>query len=77
MANIPHSAADMACNGAKICLPIIHGQHGAQCNEHGVADTARVRNLDSFHFILSNSLLFQLLKGQIFFFSKKAQKIVL
>ena len=50
MANIPHSAADMACNGAKICLPIIHCQHGAQCNQHGVADTAWGRHLDSFQF---------------------------
>ena len=37
-------------HGAKIGLPIIHGCYGAECNQHGVADTAWGRNLDSFQF---------------------------
>ena len=50
MANIPHSAADMACNGAKVGLPIIYGCYGAQCNQHGEADTAWGRHHDRFQF---------------------------
>ena len=47
MANILHGAADMAYNWAKIGLPIIQR---AQCNQHGEADTAWGRHLDSFQF---------------------------
>ena len=47
VANILHGAADMAYNWAKIGLPIIQR---AQCNQHGEADTAWGRHLDSFQF---------------------------
>ena len=47
VANILRGAADMAYNWAKIGLPIIHG---AQCNQHGEADTAWGRHLDNFQF---------------------------
>ena len=50
VANILRGAADMAYNGAKIGLPIIHGCFGAQCNQYGEADTAWGRHLDSFQF---------------------------
>ena len=47
VANILCGAADMAYNWAKIGLPIIQR---AQCNQHGEADTAWGRHLDSFQF---------------------------
>ena len=47
VANILRGAADMAYNWAKIGLPIIQR---AQWNQHGEADTAWGRHLDSFQF---------------------------
>ena len=60
VANISSGAADMASNGAKICQ---HGQHRAQCNRHGEADTPWGRQ-----FILGNTL------GKKTFFSKELKK---
>ena len=39
VANILRGAADMAYNGKKNGLPIIHGCYGAQRNQHDEADT--------------------------------------
>ena len=59
-ANILSGAADMASKATKICQ---HGQHGAQCNQHGEADTPWGRQ-----FILGNTL------GKKTFFSKELKK---